>query len=104
MGRNVFFRPERESKGTFEPKSVNAKVMLLKEVFRRGPKLFPNKIAIVDGKRRFTYKKWGERQNRLVNALLKLGLRAGDRVGIHLRNCAEYFDTFAAAAKRRALL
>ncbi|MFC1823863.1 AMP-binding protein [Thermodesulfobacteriota bacterium] len=73
--------------------------MLLKEVFNRGPKLFPEKTAIIDGKRRFTYKEFGERQNRLANALMDLGLKKGDTFGFLLKNCAEIVEALAAAAK-----
>lgn len=70
-----------------------------REVFNRGIQLHPNKEAIVDGKRRFTWKQWGDRQHRLANALLGLGLKKGDRLGLLLKNCAEYFDAYAAGAK-----
>ncbi len=73
--------------------------MEYRETFERGPKLFPDKIAIVDGHRRFTYRQFGERQNRLANALIGLGLKKGDRLGLLLKNCAEYFEAFGAGAE-----
>jgi len=73
--------------------------MLLKEVFNRGPKLFPNKVAIIDRNRRFIYRELGERWNRLANALIDLGLKKGECVGYILKNCAEIIDVYAAAAK-----
>lgn len=73
--------------------------MLLKEVFNRGPKLFPNKEAIIDGNRRFTYKEAGDRWNRLANVLIECGLKKGDCFGFLLQNCAEIIETYAAAAK-----
>lgn len=73
--------------------------MLLKEVFNRGPKLFPDKLAIIDGKRRFTYRETGERQNRLANALIGLGMKKGDLLGFVLKNCAELIEAHGAGAK-----
>lgn len=70
-----------------------------RDAFNRGIELYPNRLAIVDGERRFTWKQWGERQHRLANALLRLGLKKGDRLGLLLKNCAEYFDAYAAGAK-----
>ncbi len=78
--------------------------MLLKEVYNRGPKLYPDKEAIVDGSRRFTYREWGERHNRLANALLGLGLQKGDVLGVLLKNSAEYLDALAATAKTGIIL
>ncbi|RJG02678.1 long-chain-fatty-acid--CoA ligase [Noviherbaspirillum sedimenti] len=67
--------------------------------FNRGITLYPERDVLVDGDRRFTWKQWGDRQHRLGNALLGLGLKKGDRVGVVLKNCAECFDAFAAGAK-----
>jgi fatty-acyl-CoA synthase len=42
--------------------------------------LFPNKIGIVSGERKFTYREFGERCERLGCALRKQGIAHGDRV------------------------
>src|SRR5579872_5462943 len=42
--------------------------------------LYPNKVGIVDGERRFTYAQFGERTQRLANALLARGLEPDGRV------------------------
>ncbi|ABB32473.1 acyl-CoA synthetase, AMP-forming [Geobacter metallireducens GS-15] len=73
--------------------------MLLKEIFNRGPKLFPTKSAIIDGDRRFTYREAGDRWNRLANVLVDCGLKKGDCLGFLLMNCAEIIDAYAAGAK-----
>lgn len=73
--------------------------MLLKEVFNTGPKLYPYKVAFIDGNRRFTYREFGERHTRLANALINLGMKKGDRLGLILKNCTEFFEAYAAAAK-----
>ncbi len=73
--------------------------MLLKEVFNRGPNLYPDKLAVIDGKRMFTYQEAGERHNRLANALMGFGLQRGDHLGLLLENCAELIEAHAAGAK-----
>src|SRR5947209_1671695 len=47
---------------------------------QRAVQLYGRKVGVVDGDRRFTYAEFGERTNRLANALLDLGLQQGDRV------------------------
>lgn len=47
---------------------------------RRAVQLFGNRVGVVDGSERFTYAEFGQRTNRLANALLANGLQAGDRV------------------------
>jgi long-chain acyl-CoA synthetase len=78
--------------------------MLLKEVFNAGPRLYPDKIAVVDGSRRFTYRDLGDRWNRLSNALLDLGLKKGDCLCVLLKNSIEVIDANAAAVKTGALI
>lgn len=78
--------------------------MLLKDVFNKGPRLYPDKVAAVEGKRRFTYRQLGERWNRLANALLDLGLKKGDCLCVLLKNAIEVLDANAAAVKIGALI
>ncbi len=78
--------------------------MLLKELYNRGPKLYPEKVAIIDGDRRFTYRQWSKRHNQFANALQALGLKKGDVLGVLLKNGAEYMDALAATAKTGVIL
>ena len=41
---------------------------------------FPNRVGIVCGDTRLTYGQFGERACRLANALMRLGVKPGDRV------------------------
>jgi len=54
--------------------------MLITDFLRRAVKQYGKKVGVVDGERRFTYAEFGERVNRLSNALLSLGIEKGDRV------------------------
>ena len=73
--------------------------MLLKDVFRRPVKLYPEKLAVIDGNRRLTFRELDARIDRLANALLSMGISKGDRVGALLKNCAEYFEIIGAGAR-----
>ena len=50
----------------------------------------PDRIAIVDGQRRFQYGELKEHTIRAAAMLQRIGVRPGDRVGILLPNVAEY--------------
>ncbi|BDG05509.1 acyl--CoA ligase family protein [Anaeromyxobacter oryzae] len=54
--------------------------------------VFPEKIGIVDGDRRFTYREVGERVYRLASALRRAGVRKGDRVAVLSPNAAEVLE------------
>src|ERR671922_1122450 len=53
---------------------------------RRAARLFPDKVAVVDGKRRDTYRTLAARVNRLSNALRRMGIAQGDKVAGGLPN------------------
>lgn len=49
---------------------------------RRCVKLFADRTAVIDGEKRFTFRQFNERVNRLGNGLFSLGLQKGDRVAL----------------------
>ena len=49
---------------------------------RRAARLFPDKVAVVDGERRDTYRTLAARVNRLSNALRQMGVGQGDKVAV----------------------
>lgn len=51
-----------------------------------------------------TYEAMWERARRTAGALSQLGVGAGDRVCVHLRNCPEFFDCWFGIALRGAVL
>ena len=63
--------------------------------------LHPDKEAFVDvhQNKRLTYSQFNGNANRTANALVSIGVKKGDRVGILLMNCAEYMELFFAIAK-----
>ncbi len=59
----------------------------------------PAKEAVADRFKRYTFKEWDERSNRLTNALTDMGVGHGDRFAIIAYNCVEWMEIYAAAAK-----
>ncbi len=50
------------------------------QFLRRSTDVFPDKIAVVHGEKRFTYREFNERVNRLASGLRAAGLKKEDRV------------------------
>ena len=53
----------------------------------RAAYMYPEKVAVVHGERRYSYAELAERSWRLANALRSAGLAKGDRVATLLFNC-----------------
>ena len=66
--------------------------LLVTDFLDRAVRIYPEKLAIVDGDRRYTYREFNERVDRLSNALLDLGLRQGDRVCMLSPNSHFYLE------------
>ena len=64
---------ETEPPASFEPLTPLA-------FLERTVRVFPAKTAVVYGDRRWTYAEFGQRIGRLAGALLRAGVRPGDRV------------------------
>jgi fatty-acyl-CoA synthase len=62
------------------------------DFLHRAAYVYPDKIAVVDGERRYTYRQLAERSWRLANALRSAGLRKGDRVAALLFNSAPMLE------------
>jgi fatty-acyl-CoA synthase len=56
------------------------------DLLRRAAYLYPDKVAVVHGTRRSSYRQLAERSWRLANALRAAGLQKGDRVAVILPN------------------
>jgi len=61
------------------------------------------RVAVVDGDRRWTYRELDERADRLAAGLHALGIRAEDRVVVQLPNIAEFFAVIFALFRVGAL-
>ncbi len=78
--------------------------LLVNDFLRRAAKLYPEKIAIVDGARRFTYREYQQRVNQLGHALLSLGIEPGDRVCILSPNSHFFLEAYYGVTQIGAIL
>ena len=73
--------------------------MAVGDMLSRNALKFPQKKAIVSQNLSISYQLLNERVNRLANALIKKGLRKGDRIGILVHNGYQFIEIYFAAAK-----
>ena len=74
------------------------------EFVRRTRKLYPEREAVVDGHLRLTYEEFFQRCDRWSSALLKLGVRQGDRVAYIAPNTHTMLESFYAIPQIGAVL
>jgi acyl-CoA synthetase (AMP-forming)/AMP-acid ligase II len=69
------------------------------ELVSRAARIHAKRLAVTSAQRAVTYAELEQRSNRLANALLGLGLKRGDRVGIYLPNRPEIVEVELACYK-----
>jgi len=62
------------------------------DFLHRAAQVYPDKVAVADGGRRYSYSELAERSWRLANALRSAGLRKGDRVATLLFNSSAMLE------------
>jgi len=85
------------------PIHTDVKPMNTTEFLAIASAIVPDRTAIVFEDRRITYADLKDRVNRLANALVKLGVSAGDRVAVLQVNSHEHVEAYFAAAKLDAV-
>ncbi len=78
--------------------------LLVNDFLRRAADLYPDKLAIVDGERRYTYRDFRARANQLSRALTRLGIQKGDRVCILSPNSHFFLESFYGTSQIGAIL
>ena len=78
--------------------------LLVGDFLRRAAKLYPNKVAVVDGDGRYTYAQFQDRANQLGHALLELGVKQGDRVCILSPNSHFFLESYYGVTQIGAIL
>lgn len=73
--------------------------MNVKYLISRAVKEYPNNTAVIYKDIRRSFSDLNARANRLANALMKLNMHKGDRVGMLLRNCCEFIEIDFALSK-----
>ena len=72
--------------------------MTIVEMLERNARLFPGKTAVISGGSAISYEMFHEQVNKLANALIGMGLRKGDRVGLLLEKTPEALIAFLGTA------
>jgi fatty-acyl-CoA synthase len=72
--------------------SVNYELLTPVNFIRRSVEVYPEKLAVVNGSSRFTYRQFNERVNRLASALKKIGIGKGDKVAFISPNTAPMLE------------
>ena len=73
------------------------------DLFERAVDAVPDRMALVCGDRRLTYREMDDEANRLANHLLEQGFGHGDHIGIYGQNTAEWLVAMVAIFKIRAV-
>ena len=69
------------------------------QVLKRGADQIPDKIAVVDGDHRKTYRELNDMANALAAGLAQIGFQKGDRAAIYMKNSVELMVAFYALQK-----
>jgi fatty-acyl-CoA synthase len=78
--------------------------MLLTEILPRAAAAYPEKIALVCGSTKLSYRELAGRVGRLVAALRASGVKPGERVALLHRNCHRALESYFAAVHAGAVL
>ena len=78
--------------------------LLINDFLRRAAKLYPDKIAIVDGDAASPTAEFQERANQLAHALLGLGMQPGDRVCILSPNSHFFLESYYGVTQIGAII
>jgi acyl-CoA synthetase (AMP-forming)/AMP-acid ligase II len=70
--------------------------MILTDTLKKALKLFPDKHAIVCGEKRWTYREFSNRINRLSHSLKVFGIKKDDKVAILHPNCHYFLEAYYA--------
>ena len=70
----------------------------------RSARIYPNRVAVIHGERRFTYAQFLERARRLASALARAGVGQGDTVAIMAPNTPQMLEAHYAVPMLGAVL
>jgi len=69
------------------------------QVLEKGAAQVPDKIAVIDGDQRKTYKELNDMADALAASLTRIGFQKGDRAAIYMKNSLELEIAFYALQK-----
>ena len=76
----------------------------ISHILPRARALYPDRLAVWDGEKRFTFEELGRRVDMLVGALKAKGVKRADRVGILDVNSYRYAEAYYACAQAGMIL
>jgi acyl-CoA synthetase (AMP-forming)/AMP-acid ligase II len=82
---------------------VNQRQLVIGEMLSRRARIHPDREALVFQDRRYSYRDFDARTNRLANALSERGIAKGDKVAQLLFNCSEILEAYFAVCKLGAV-
>src|SRR3989304_6428222 len=68
----------------------------------RAARWSPERVAVIEGEARLTYREIDQRVSALARALVHLGVKPGDRVAVLQANNHEFMEALAGAARAGA--
>ena len=74
------------------------------QVIKRNARALKDRIALISGDQRISYRQFLENVDRLACGLIEVGLERGDRIGVLALNSLEYVYLYGAAAKIGAIM
>jgi acyl-CoA synthetase (AMP-forming)/AMP-acid ligase II len=77
--------------------------LTISHALRHVVNISPNRVAVIDNDKSYTYREVDQRIDALVAGLKKVGVKKGDHIGIYLRNCLQYLETAIAASRMQAV-
>lgn len=84
--------------------SVNHELLTPVNFIKRSVEVYPDKIAVINGNKRYTYKEFYARVNRLASALKDHGIHRGDKVAFISPNTAPMLEAHFAVPMIGAVL
>jgi len=79
-------------------------MLLLGDLLRRNVNVRPDKIAVIFEENQLTFRQLNSMVNQFANALISLGVKRGDRIGLLLTNSHLYEVSYYASVKIGAIL
>jgi acyl-CoA synthetase (AMP-forming)/AMP-acid ligase II len=78
--------------------------MIIGDVLAKRALITPQRPALIFKDQVISYLEFDQRTNQTANALLALGVKPGDRVGLLMHNCPQFLELFFATARIGAVL
>jgi acyl-CoA synthetase (AMP-forming)/AMP-acid ligase II len=86
------------------PPTNRATGLTVADLFREQAKIHRDRVALQEGRDRWSYAELEDRVDRLVRFLLRNGVMRGDRIAVLSENRHEYIELELAAAKLGAIV